>query len=119
MSLTIAVTILMPLMDLSALPEAVAFQMCKYCDSACKKMILYAREFVTGFFFFLFDFPFACLFWPDVYCTYFVMHIFITAYTITVLYTHSPAVLILSSTSWVCLQCQRCVQTLIFYLMIE
>lgn len=77
---TIRVTILMPLMDLSALPEAVAFQMRKYCDSACKKMILYAREFVTGFFN-LFDIPFACLFWPDVYCTYFVMHIFITAYT--------------------------------------
>lgn len=65
-------------------------------------------------FFSLFEVPFACLFWPDVYCTYFAMHIFITAYTIKVLYTHWPAVLILSSASWVCLQCQWCVPTLIF-----
>lgn len=51
-------------------------------------------KFVTGFFFFIFYIPFACLFWPDVYCTYFLIHVFITAYTIKVLYTHYLSVLI-------------------------
>lgn len=91
---TVLVTIVMPLKDLIALPKAVAFQMHTHCDSTCKKIIRYANEICYRVFFFIFYIPFACLFWPDVYCTYFLIHVFITAYTIKVLYTHYLSVLI-------------------------